>query len=341
MKRSKLTDVIVRSTVSKIVRDMQNNPERGVMKLLEYGKKMSANKTHKDFLVVAEQELKSKDSAYYKLIERVFSGTDRTQLIEIGMSLGYNAVLGGTKSASHRQSKPWTIFFDMSWRSYPSHRIVENYLRQGVDMGIYCYLFHIDKKYSEYDALFELFSRFSDCTFILFIYTPSITKKLISQMRALKNTVVFLKIEDNESDDTSAAARLLVESKCLCGGFTRYSSQSRPPRDDSFMKVAEKLGLPFMCMICSEKLRPDSGDGMKRLINRFRMELKTPVFPIDLWSDIAEMGAALGWGACLVTVSGADQVIVTDMDRHMNKGGIDLGKPLADIIKEYLSVTKE
>jgi hypothetical protein len=53
-------------------------------------------------------------------------------------------------------------------------------------------------------------------------------------------------------------------------------------------------------------------------------------------ADIAEIGRNAGTGACLLTVSGCAQIIVTDMEKRKNTGGIAINRPLIGILQEYL-----
>jgi hypothetical protein len=60
------------------------------------------------------------------------------------------------------------------------------------------------------------------------------------------------------------------------------------------------------------------------------------VLPLDLWGDIFDAGRSNQTGACLLTVSGCDQMIVTDMDKHRNTGGISMDRTLTSVLREHL-----
>jgi hypothetical protein len=327
---------MLRAAVSKIVRNMKEDPERGIKKLLEIAEKSASGK-QKEILELVARELSDKNSAYYKLITDLIFRTDQRVLTEFGINLGYNGfTVGAEKINKLKQEKghgiPWSIFFDMSWGSYPAMDTIAHIIRQGVDMGIHCYMFHIHRKYTGFDELMSILSSFPGCAFFMFLYTPAINERLVSRAISLKNVMLLLKPEDEPGKENQEAAKLLIQSGCLCGCFARYSSRGGPIRDDSFLIPAEKLGFSFMCMICNEKLRPTGGESMKRFVDNYRMDLKRPILPVDLWADMIDAGTSIGTGACLVTISGGDQIIITDYERRRNKGGIDIQTPLSSVL---------
>lgn len=340
MRHNRLTDTMLRAAVSKAVRNMKEDPERGIKSLLDMAERTASGR-QREILEPVKRELADKNSAYNKLITALFSLTDEKVLTEFGINLGYNAfTLGTDKIRRLRQEKgygiPWCIFFDMSWGSYPAIDAIAGIIKQGVDMGIHCYMFHIDRKYTGFGELMSVFSSYPGCAFFMFLYTSSINGRLVERALSMKNVMLLLKAEDGTDAENRRAAAQLVGSGCLCGSFARYSSRSGPVQDDTFLIPAEKLGFNFMFMICNEKLRPEDSGSMKRFADRYRMNLKRPVLPVDLWADIVDIGIAGGTGACLVTVSGGDQIIVTDHEKHRNRGGIDIRTPLTAVFNENL-----
>ena len=114
---------------------------------------------------------------------------------------------------------------------------IAHIIRQGVDMGIHCYMFHIHRKYTGFDELMSILSSFPGCAFLCF--SIHAINESISRAISLKNVMLLLKPEDEPGNQE--AAKLLIQSGCLCGCFARYSSRG-PIRDDSFLIPAEKLG---------------------------------------------------------------------------------------------------
>ena len=341
VKRNKLTEMMIRAYVNKVIREIQDDPERGFQSLIELGNKLGDRQTKRAFLDRAAKELHNKNSVYYKLLENTFCRADAKAIAEFGINIGYHSLTAGIQELRENANKkgcklPWTIFFDMSWGSYPSSESISEIIRQGKELGIYCYMFHIDRKYTGIQSLLELFQRHSDCANILFLYPDTVSRQLAARIVGLKNTFVFLKLDNEDKQEEKEAVNQLLNGKCLCGGFLRYSSQSKITGDETFLQLADNLGLPFLCMMSNEKFRPPGIYGMKKFVGNNRDELKTPVFPIDLWEDIADIGRSAGTGACLLTVSGCDQIIVTDMEQKKNTGGIAINRPLNGILTEYL-----
>ena len=333
---------MIRAYVNKVIREIQDDPARGFQSLIELGNKLGDRQTKRAFLDRAAKELNNKNSVYYKLLEKTFCRADAKLIAEFGINLGYHSMTDGIQELRENANKkgckfPWTIFFDMSWGSYPSCENISGIIRQGKELGIYCYMFHIDRKYTDIQSLFEIFQRHADCAIILFLYPNMVSRQLAARIVGLKNTFVFLKLDNEDKLKEKEAVNLLLNNRCLCGGFSRYSSQSKISGYETFLRMADNLGLPFLCMMSNEKYRPPGIYGMKKLVDNSRAELKIPVFPIDLWEDIADIGRSAGTGACLLTVSGCDQIIVTDMEKKKNTGGIAIIRPLNGILAEYLN----
>ena len=75
---------------------------------------------------------------------------------------------------------------------------------------------------------------------------------------------------------------------------------------------------------------------MKRFVDNYRMNLRRPVLPVDLWADMVDAATGIGTGACLVTISGGDQIIITDYEKRRNRGGIDIRTPLSSVFNDNL-----
>jgi hypothetical protein len=249
MKRNKLTDAMIRTAVNKAVREIREDPEKGFQSLIALGYRAFDTQIKRDFLDRAARELKNKNSVQYKLAEKLFCGADPKLVSEFGINLGYHALTDGMQELRENAEKlgsliPWTIFFDLSWGSYPSPNIVSSLIRQGKELGIYCCLFQIDRKYSELQSLLALCAVQQDCAFVFFLEPEAITPRLLSGLLPLNNVFVFIRLGQGPVQKEKEAAELLIKNGRLCGGFRRYASQSGIPDDRTLLGQAEGLGLP-------------------------------------------------------------------------------------------------
>ena len=67
MRHNRLTEAMLRAAVSKIVRNMKEDPERGIKSLLDMAERTASGR-QREILETVKRELADKNSAYYKLI---------------------------------------------------------------------------------------------------------------------------------------------------------------------------------------------------------------------------------------------------------------------------------
>ena len=75
MRHNRLTEAMLRAAVSKIVRNMKEDPERGIKTTRDSGK--IGFRQAKEILELVARELSDKNSAYYKLITDLIFRTDQ------------------------------------------------------------------------------------------------------------------------------------------------------------------------------------------------------------------------------------------------------------------------
>lgn len=311
MLQHSISYAMIQSAVRKGIRDIRENPRRGIRRLVDLGGMFADGRFQKDFFLLAERELQKADSRYYALVESVVGGTNAEALTRFGMNLGYNAWTKGARTIRlieerRRFNIPWCLMLDIGEKSPAlDMQTLDGLIAQGEALGIFAYFMHVEGEVPE--GLLALLAKWRDSAFILCIQPKSVTDELAGALLAAQNIWVNIDL----SGDCGDAARILAERACLRGGFCRLSVERGDP--EPMLALAERLRLPFLIMI--EEMGEGTALPEKRpeALNALRSELGHPVLPASLYADIAEIDRNISTEACVVRVlSDGDVLIAAD-----------------------------
>lgn len=339
MKQNKIAYAMIRSAVEKGVKDIQNNPGRGIRNLVDLGGMFAGGRFQKAFFHTAIDELQNENSMYYRLVERVVQGTDPAVLTGFGMNLGYNSWTQGAQTIREIEERegfniPWGLLLEMESGRYLEPDVTRELIRQGKELGIYTYLFSIEGAYPYWEKLMDLLGAEKDCAFLLFTPPGVITKPFVEKLLAAQTIWVNIDLDGESPAQVEGAAALLVQARCLCGGFSRQADWGGDA--DSLLSRAEALGLPFLLLSGAKKRRPDGPNGEDRLA-ALRENLPLPVFPIELYRDMAQIDQNISTEACLTAVLGDGSVRTMGGDAMEARTGYNIGEePLREILRKAL-----
>ena len=333
----KLSYAIIRSAVEKGIRDIQADPGRGVRGLIDLGEMFAIGRFQKDFFQVAQQMVDSPDSCYYQLVDRTVRSVDKDLLVTFGMNLGYNSWTRGASLIRETEDRegfniPWMMVLDLlpgdgSAQVLPAGEIAR-VLREGRALGTYCYCFFLPEGYPAMEELLSVLGAEPDCAFVLFLPPALADEALVQKIHRLGTIFAAVDLDAGQPEETRRATRLLLEHRCLCGGFTRRADLVRAL--DSVRE--EEAPLPFLFF-----LREASGhtpeDGGDIRVEKIREQLRVPVFPVDFYEDIAHIDRNISSEACLITIRSDGRVAATQ-DGGRAAGGLNIyTTPLRDILK--------
>ena len=337
MKRNDIPYVMIKSAVEKGIKDIQDNPGRGIRNLVDLGGMFADGRFQKEFFDAAFTELQKEDSMYYQLVERVVTGIDPGILTGFGMNLGYNSWTLGARIIREIENKsgfniPWCLLLDMEHGQYLEQNIIRSLIMQGKDLGISAYLFYFPPP-SCLDDILQIARLEQDCAFMLFVDTSNITEDFAHKLLETANVWGLFDLDSPDADLARIAADTLARNRCLYGGFSRYIDLTGST--EILLNRCKVLDIPFLVMIGQEK-QPASPAVLEDFY-QLRKNLPGSIFPIDLYSDIALIDRNISSEACLTEVLGDGSVFTTDADHMEVRTGYNIkDTPLRDIFAKTM-----
>jgi len=86
-----MSRILIETVVRKTLKDMKEDPERGIRNLVDMALHFSNGRFQTNFFQVAQTMLKNENSPYYALLRNISSSVDAERLVTFGMNLGYNS----------------------------------------------------------------------------------------------------------------------------------------------------------------------------------------------------------------------------------------------------------
>lgn len=321
MKPNSTRLAMIRLFVKKGIDDIKDSPERGIRNLLEMGELFSNNQAQKNFLQTVLNQLRSEKSAYYPLIELLVRNTDADTLTNICMNLGYNSLSYGAEiirsvGQAGGFHVPWCLQIETDRGDTLPPTAIKGLVGQGMPLGIYCYLIKVDREYPKLLELVKTLGSKSECSFVLLLPATVVSDSLCAEILASKNIAAIIDLEHGSEAQLISGARMLVESGCLCGGYMCVPENGDVLSVPELLDRTRALGLPIFINVAEKTHRPHAADDvdMSCDIVTLRKNLNIPVFPIDLYADIARVDRHITGKAHHVCVKSDGRFAATDKD---------------------------
>lgn len=275
---------MIESAISRGIRDMEEDPERSVRRLVDLGKQFSKNRFQSQIFAVMQEILDNENSAYYDMVHNLIKNSDQMTLTKFGVNYGYMGWTYGADKIRKEQRQeqvciPWSIKlrFDASGEDGLTVAQMARLMEQGQDLGIYVYFIRevgCDNSY----ALLELLERYKDCAFIWLKEDGCLTAAQIQLLHICKNTLVSLPIEDSE---TLLTAALLRDQKIP---FAMSASYDDNCRENDMHPLIESV-LASETAICFLIARDGTIQSACPEAYKSRMEQQYPCVLIDYYGD--------------------------------------------------------
>ena len=89
--------ILIETTVRKTIKDIANDPERSIRRVVDMAVNFSNGRFQKHLFVSAQKMLSNDQSAYYSLVRDTVGNINTEKLVHFGMNLGYNSCTAGAK----------------------------------------------------------------------------------------------------------------------------------------------------------------------------------------------------------------------------------------------------
>lgn len=342
MKPNKMKVAVVQAAVKKGIKDIKDEPKRGIRNLVEMGEMFATGRFQQDFFAMAINQLHDESSAYYRIVERVVKTTNEDTIATFGMNFGYNALTHGAAiirgiEQSEGFNVPWCLMIELAADNiFPSVNI-EGVIEQGKELGIYCYFLYIDAGYPWLEKLLDTLQARRDCAFIAFLHPTMITDAVCQSFSELHNTLPVLDMDGVSDEEMRSAIDGLSRVRSPFGGFSRRGVTKAADISPQILQRAEALELPGVVFIRTKKHRPQNEDDVYNQMIELRNNLDVPVLPIDLYGDLAHVDRIISTEACLAAIKRDGSFVLTNVDENVIVGGKNIhNTSLRQILKDAM-----
>lgn len=340
MKPNQLKAAMIRTAVKKGIRDIKDEPKRGARNLVELGEMFSTGTYQQNFFTMAMNHLNDESSAYYQIVNRVVQTMNEETLLTFGINLGYNALIHGggmIRCIEQREgfNVPWCLQIELGDEAGIPPLDINAIIEQGMELGIYCYLFFIDKEYTHIDELLQIIHSQNDCAFLLFLHPSMITNAFCDAFFELHNALPVLDIDAVDEDELTHAINLLSNVNCLSSGFTRQADFTTGVQASETLEYAEVIDLHILVFVRTKKHRPSNEDDVYRQLVKLRENLDVPVLPIDLFGDLAHADRVISTEACLASIKKDGTFTLLNMEQNVLMSGYNIREQSLQEILEH------
>ncbi|HZK33643.1 MAG TPA: hypothetical protein VFC60_03990 [Tissierellaceae bacterium] len=306
---TRITIKMIETAINKGIRDIEDNPKRGIRNLVDLAKHFANSPFQKDILHLMQTMLANLNSPYYHIVLDIINNVNHDTIKNFGINLGYKSWTYGAKKIRENQKKygcsiPWTIIFDFSQEKKINFSIdnIANVIKQGKEIGIYTYMFFMNN----INDLSCILRENLDCAFVLYIASDILTEENISEIKSYNNTVFSVLYEPSMNvDHFENAIQLLNKNKCLFGLHSYYGDENTNDiLNDKWVDEIVEYKSSFGILIESESCSEENASLVQDYAFNSKFNQKHYAFLIDLYEDIARIDRNISKEACIFTVMG-------------------------------------
>lgn len=141
-----MSRILIETIIKRTLRNIKDNPERGIRNLIDMALQFSEGRFQKDFFTAAQTMLQNENSAYYDLVRDVVNRTDSDRLLTFGMNLGYNGCTIGAQRIRDNEKKfhcniPWAVTLLIDAEHFENNKQKYHaFIQDGEFLGIYVWM---------------------------------------------------------------------------------------------------------------------------------------------------------------------------------------------------------
>lgn len=325
MKPDAIQSAMLQVALKKGIRDIRENPGRGLRNLVELGEMLSSGRFQKAFFHTALMQVQKNNGVYYQLVAQLVEQFDTDALCRFGINLGYNALShGGSEIRKIEEAEgfnvPWCLTIDTrpaNGQTLPPDAI-SNMVSQGKQLGIYCYLIQLDTQYPFTEHLLQQLQQEDECAYILMCEADCITPQFCAALRKAPGTGVLLSLDNAETPALICAVQQLATCGNVYGGLQNGDNFSAQDITDALAN-AEQFELLFLTFWrSSDRFTAASADFYEQIVAT-RENLTHSVVPVDLFGDIAYVDRTLSTEACIAYIEADGNLILVDAEQGQQK----------------------
>ncbi len=290
MDQESITRGLISGIVDHYIREVTQDPNRSVRKLLDMAERTSDGPTQKICYQMMQQMAANQSSPYYEMIHHLVTHTDPRTIRQFGINLGHNAWTFGSGNIRRivSQSNPclsWAVFFD---RAAVPERIpfsaVKDIVKRGRKLDIYAWLILASDSLDEWNEYTELFRENPDSVFGLYVLPGVLKEEILEEAADIPNLMFFLSTDE---PDWQIKADELSDKKLLYSAARIVSNDAQAEEILSGSWLEELVPChPLMAFsIAADTLSEETARTIKNYMWSTRLDQLYPILPADLISD--------------------------------------------------------
>lgn len=281
---------IIEIAIDKGIRDIEDNPKRGIRNLVDLARHFANSPFQRDILELMQTMLKDLNSPYYAIVSPLIQNVDHENIKKFGINLAYNSwTYGSKKIRKYDYIIPWALIFNLKTekRYNLNNDHILDIIVQGKNLGIYTYMFFIDN----IDSVLDILKQNPDCAFVLYVDPNTITEENLSKIEPYKNIFFSILFQSNmNTKDFKAKIQLLLDNKFLFGLYSYYkdSNIDHILNNRWVNKIIDSKS-PFGLLIEDKNCSKENASLIHDYISNSKLNQKHSAFLIDLYEDIAKI----------------------------------------------------
>ena len=290
MDQESITRGIISGIVDRYIREIAQDPNRSIRKLLDMAECTSDGPTQKICYQMMQQMAADQSSPYFEMIHQLVTSTNSKTIKNFGITLGRNAWTfgsGNIRRIIDQKGTPisWAVIID---RGMDDNRIsfsaIRDLVKKGREHEVYAWLLNPSETLDEWNEYKELFREHSDSVFGLTVTSDQLNDRILDESTEICNLMLFL---DTDSQDWQHSAEQLSKKGLLYSACRFINTQEQAEEILSGLWFEELLPyFPLMAFsITDDRLPRQTAQALKDYLWNTRLEQVYPILPVDLISD--------------------------------------------------------
>lgn len=314
MEKNELRRTLVRAAVHKGIKEVREDPERGIRKLVDLGSHFAKGRFQKVIFQLMQEQMIHEDSGYHKLAKRVITEVSPKVLEDFGICMGYNCWTEGAKrirkyEEAHGFNVPWCLIADLSGGMRFD---ADDLMTQAEHLGICCSILFV-KDAVQAAALYSVLHKHKDSAVILFAGEDELPEV------NMENVTNVMYVLPKGGEQVLQHVEELRRRGCMSGIWESYDEnnidQLVSGADERFAMEAGAISLFAL------PKRSESGENvrhdLREYVLRSRDKAEYACFTVDLMEDIQRIDRIISVESCMLCID-ADGCAVTMQKKYEN-----------------------
>lgn len=314
--KNAIARAVLRVAAERGMKNMADNPERGMRYLVDLVGAFSKNELQKSFFDSAITELQNKQSMYYRLFRRMIDEISHPNIITFGINLAYNCWTMGTGIIRKRIESgdycvPWYLTISLGGNCKLNVEDINSLMETGKELGIYGYVLLIDSGYRHIDTLLSAIKAQKECVCMVLMDSEMVDIRRAELILNCRNVLPLLNMDS--AGEFAAAAGIFRERGAFYGGFSRYGAAKKADAS-KLLKRGELEGCAAVFFVGDAQAQNNNLFQDNLSIDEGRAQISAAVFPVDMYHDFGLIGENRTGRVCMAMVMDDRSVLTRERD---------------------------